>query len=259
MDGYTQWRASNLINLTKSLENDWTPVYSPTNDKIVFSTYFPENDNYDIFIMNDDGQEKENLTNTSSYEKYPQFSSDGTFIIYQGWQKGKMEIFFLNILDKNKINLTKNVDSNDIISHGKSISPDMQSIVFTSERSGNKDIFLMNINGSKIEQLTSNSSEDYEPIFSPDGESVVFTSERDGNKEIYIFDLKNNTLKNLTKNSSDDWNPRFFPDGRKIIFQSVRDGNWEIYVMNLNGGNQKNVTNNSSTDYSYIVIPLLNY
>ena len=58
-------------------------------------TYFPENDNYDIFIMNDDGTNKENLTNSLGYEKYPQFSPDGSFIIYQGWQKGKKEIFFI--------------------------------------------------------------------------------------------------------------------------------------------------------------------
>ena len=76
MDGYTQWRANGLKNITKSLENDWTPSFSPIEDKIIFSTYFPDDDNYDIFIMDYDGENKENLTNTSSYEKFPQFSPD---------------------------------------------------------------------------------------------------------------------------------------------------------------------------------------
>ena len=57
-------------------------------------------------------------------------------LVYQGWQKGKMEIFFLGLLDKNNINITRNTLSNDIISHGNSFSPDGQSIVFTSERDG---------------------------------------------------------------------------------------------------------------------------
>ena len=70
LDGYTQWRANNLTNLTNSTENDWTPAYSPVENKIIYSTYFPENDNYDIFIMNDDGSNKTNLTNSKSYENF---------------------------------------------------------------------------------------------------------------------------------------------------------------------------------------------
>ncbi len=258
LDGYTQWKGNNLINLTDSKENDWTPVFSPIENKIAFSTYFPENDNYDIFIMNDDGSNKQNLTNTSMYEKFPQFSPDGSYIIYQGWQKGKMEIFFLGLLDKNIINMTRNAKSDDIISHGNAFSPDGQTIVFTSERDGNRNIYKMKINGSDLEQMTISEFDDYEPVFSPDGESIVFTSERDGNKEIYLINLLTKNIKNLSNNTGDDWNPRFYPDNQKIVFQSTRDGNWEIYIMNLNGKNQKNLTNHPSTDYSYIVLPLNN-
>ena len=258
LDGYTQWRGNNLKNLTNSIEHDWTPVYSPVENKIVFSTYFPHNDNYDIFIMNDDGTNKENLTNTSSYEKFPQFSPDGSFIIYQGWEKGKMEIFFLGLLDRNNINLTRNIKYNDIISHGNAFSPNGEYIVFTSERDGNRNIYLMKANGSDLQQLTINESNDYEPIFSPNGEYIVFTSERDGNKEIYIIDPITKKSTNLTNDSGDDWNPRFYPDSQKIIFQSTRDGNWEIYMMNLDGNNQTNLTNHPSTDYSYVVLPLIN-
>ena len=258
LDGYTQWSGSNLKNISNSIENDWTPVFSPIEDKIVFSTYFPENDNYDIMIMDSDGANKENLTNSNSYEKYPQFSPDGTSIIYQGWQGGKMEIFFTNILDKNKINLTKNISSNDIISHGNSFSRDGQSFVFTSERDGHRNIYMMDINGKNLEQLTNHMSDDYEPTFSKDGRYIAFTSERDGNKEIYIIDLASRELKNLTQNSGDDWNPRFYPDSQKIVFQSTRDENWEIYAMNLKGQNQTNLTNHPATDYSFIVLPLSN-
>ncbi len=258
LDGYQQWRGKDLKNITNSSENDWTPSFSPIENKIVFSTYFPENDNYDIFIMNDDGSDKVNLTNSKSYEKFPQFSPDGSFIIYQGWQKGKMEIFFLGLLDKNKINISRNPNFNDIISHGNAFSPDGERIVFTSERDGNRNIYLTNVNSTKLELLTSNESDDYEPAFSPDGKSVVFTSERDGNKEIYLIDVEQRKLSNLTNNPGDDWNPRFYPDGQKIIFQSTRDGNWEIYMMNLNGSGQANLTNHPSTDYSYIVLPLQN-
>ena len=258
MDGYSQWRVGNLVNISKTIENEWTPVFSPVDKLIAFSTYFPGDDNYDIFLMDYDGDRKQNITKTSGYEKFPQFSHDGTFLIYQGWIRGKMEIFFTNIIDKNMINITKSYNSNDIISHGNALSPGDNTIVFTSDREGNRNIYLMNINGSNLNQLTSHEANDYEPVYSPDGKSIVFTSERDGNREIYSIEIESRRLTNLTKNSKNDWNPRFYPDGNKIIFQSERDNNWEIYRMDLNGANQTNLTNHPSTDYSFVVIPLIN-
>ena len=141
MDGYSQWRGNNLKNITNTVENEWTPVFSPSEDKIAFSTYFPEFDNYDIFLMDSNGGNKINLTNTNSYEKFPQFSPDGSFIIYQGWNKGKMDIFFASLLDQNNVNITRNTNSHDIISHGNSFHR-MENIVFTSERDGDKNIYI---------------------------------------------------------------------------------------------------------------------
>ena len=258
MDGYTQWEGRNLTNITMTSENDWTPTFSPISEKIIFTSYFPSNDNYDVFIMNSDGSNKKNLTNTPYYEKYPKFSPDGSFIIYQAWQKGKMEIFFSNLLDANNINITRNVKYNDILSHGNSMTPDGQKIVFTSDRDGPRNIYIMNSDGSNQQKLTDNLFNDYEPIFAADGLSIIFTSERDGNKEIYIMSEKGNNITNLSNNLADDWNPRYYSENNKIIFQSTRDGptNWEIYMMNLNGSKQTNLTNHPRTDYSYVVLPL---
>ena len=260
MDGYTQWEGRNLTNITQTAGHDWTPKFSPTNEKIVFTTYFPATDNYDVFIMNADGSDKQNLTNSPYYEKHPQFSPDGSFIIFQAWQKGKMEIFFSNLLDGNIINLTRNTAFHDIIPQGNAFSPDEQEIVFTSERDGNRNIYIMNIDGTNQIQLTDHSAADYEPVYSPDGLSIIFTSERDGNKEIYIMNNNGLNLKNLSNNPADDWNPRYYPDNHKIVFQSLRDGptNWEIYMMTLEGKRQTNLTNHPRTDYSFVILPLKN-
>ena len=102
-------------------------------------------------------------------------------------KKEKWKYSFPSILDENNINLTRIIlQSHDIMSHGNAISPDGQKIVFTSERDGNRNIYLMNTDGTDQTQLTLHAAHDYEPIFSPDGMAIVFTSERDGNREIYI-------------------------------------------------------------------------
>ena len=258
MDGYTQWEGVNLTNISKTSGHDWTPQFSPSNDKIVYTTYFPDSDNYDVFIMNIDGSGKKNITNSPGYEKNPQFSPEGSFILYQSWEKGKMEIFFSNLLDENNINLTRNTSSYDIISAGNAISPDGQKVVFTSDRDKNKNIYIMNTDGTGQKQLTSHPSNDYEPVFSPDGLSIVFTSERDGNKQVYIMNQEGKNMANLSKNSADDWAPKYYSDNRKIVFQSHRDGNWEIYMMKLDGTGQTNLTNHPRTDYSFTVLPLKN-
>ena len=48
--------------------------------------------------------------------------------------------------------------------------------------------YIKKIYDPKVEQITFDKADDYEPIYSPDGQSIVFTSERDGNKEIYLFE-----------------------------------------------------------------------
>tara|TARA_Y100001970_G_scaffold281852_1_gene393472 strand:- start:6334 stop:7374 length:1041 start_codon:yes stop_codon:yes gene_type:complete len=259
MDGYTQWEGRNLKNLTKTSGHEWSPRFSPSGEKLVFSFYEPNEDNYDIYIINSNGDNKKNLTARPGYEILPQFSPDGSFIIFQSWQFGVKEIFFINLLEEIEINLTGEPESNDILTDGNAFSPDGKNIVFTSDRDGNKNIYMMNVNGSNQKQLTTHPSDDYEPVFSPDGRTIVFTSERDGNREIYIMNDNGTDIKNLSNNLADDWNPKYYLDNNKIVFQSLRDGNWEIYIMKLDGTGQINLTNHPGSDYSFVVLPLKSY
>ena len=254
LDGYTQWEGRNLKNLTKTNGNEWSPRFSPNGEKLTYSYYESNEDNYDIYIVDKNGANKKNLTARPGYEILPQFSPDGSFIIFQSWQFGVKEISFINLLEGIEINLTAKPNSNDILTDGNSFSPDGEKIVFCSDRDGNQNIYLMNSNGSNQIQLTSHPGADYNPVFSPDGSSIVFTSERDGNREIYIMNNDGSDIKNISNNSAQDWNPKYFSND-KILFQSLRDGNWEIYIMKTDGSRQINLTNHPRTDYSFIVLP----
>ena len=93
-------------------------------------------------------------------------------------------------------------------------------IAFTSFRDGNREIYVMDADGSNLRNLTRNPALDYAPAWSPDGGQIAFTSDRDGNWEIYVMDAKGRNLRNLTKNASTDDAPSWSPNGEHIAFAS---------------------------------------
>jgi Tol biopolymer transport system component len=90
-------------------------------------------------------------------------------------------------------------------------SPDGILIAFTSERDGNREICVMNVDGSFVLNLTNNPANDYDPIWSKDGSRIAFVSGRDGNSEIYIINADGNGLMKLTDDPAIDYLPVWSP------------------------------------------------
>ncbi len=130
-------------------------------------------------------------------------------------------------------------------------SPDGSRIAFTSLRQGNRDIFVVNADGSNLRQLTSNplaffslwnNYSDMSADWSPDGKQIVFASARNNTKmsytafDIYVMDGNGSNVKkwwvsDWLDSDSIDYHPGWSPDGKRIVFCS--DGNGSdrnIYV-----------------------------
>ena len=120
-------------------------------------------------------------------------------------------------------------------------------IAFTSDRDGNREIYVMNPDGTGQTRLTSNPAEDAFPAWSPDGSKIAFASDRDGNEEVYVMNADGSEPRRLTYNPTFDGWPAWSPDGSKIAFTSYRDSP-EIYVMGADGSNQTRLTRNSAWD-----------
>src|SRR5207302_497004 len=121
-------------------------------------------------------------------------------------------------------------------------------IAFETDRDGNKEIYVMNADGTGQVNISNNPALDANPYWSPDGTKITFDSNRDGNFEIYVMNADGSNQTRLTFNTATDSASSWSPDGTKIAFQSFRDGNFEIYVMNADGTNQTRLTNNSAKD-----------
>jgi Tol biopolymer transport system component len=121
-------------------------------------------------------------------------------------------------------------------------------IAFVSNRTGNTDVFTMNVNGTGATNLTQRSGTDNQPAWSPDCSKIAFSSARGGNTDIYTMNADGSGVQRLTTAGAADTEPTWSPDGTKIAFVSARTGNTEIFTMTSSGGTQSNVSNNASAD-----------
>jgi len=109
-------------------------------------------------------------------------------------------------------------------------------------RSSNRDVFVINVDGTGLTNLTHNSTyQDLRPAWSPDGKKIAFQTNRDGNDEIYVMNADGSNPTRLTSNENSDQAPDWSPDGR-IVFQSDRDRNFEIWAMNADGSGLTQLT-----------------
>ena len=118
-----------------------------------------------------------------------------------------------------------------------SISPDGQTIYFSSRRTGNFEIYSININGKEFKRLTRGIGSLYAPELSPNGDWIVFTNEGNG---LWVMKPDGSNPHAIT--TSDDIDPTWSPDGSMIAFASSRAGARQLFVMNADGTNVRQVT-----------------
>ena len=115
-------------------------------------------------------------------------------------------------------------------------SPDGQLIAFSSDRSGNSDIWIQSLEGGEPVQLTDDPGADMHPDWSPDGEWIVYRSEREGGG-LFLISATGGEPRKL---SSFGYHPQWSPDGSRIFFSSRL---WEFgppveykhYVVGVDG------------------------
>jgi Tol biopolymer transport system component len=125
------------------------------------------------------------------------------------------------------------------------LSPDNRRIVFGSERSGGREIWISSADGSEARQLTNlGNAINEQPSWSPDGKRIAFDSRRSGgNGRIYIVQADQPAINPVTNGYTDDSTPRWSHDGKWLYFSSNRNGRsaiWKASTSNL--GDQHQVT-----------------
>lgn len=107
-------------------------------------------------------------------------------------------------------------------------------LAFVSERDGNPEIYVINVDGTGLLRLTDDAGLDVDPAWSPDGKRIAFASDRAGSSDIYVMDADGSNLVRRTQTGSSS-SPAWSPDGKQIAFSSLRGGQFGLYVMGVDG------------------------
>ena len=100
-----------------------------------------------------------------------------------------------------------------ILNEGANIvwSPDSQHIAFNSAISGNLEVYIIDLTGANLTNLTNNPALDASPAWSPDGTQIAFHSNRESNEEIYTMNADGSNVRRLTNNPAEDIIPVWRP------------------------------------------------
>lgn len=130
-------------------------------------------------------------------------------------------------------------------------------IAFSSNRTGNMQVWVMNVDGSMQHSLTNMAEGACKPSWSPDGKKLAFispcTSRKDAYEgaKIYILDVDAGTEPAqlpLPPSPASDYDPAWSPDGNRLAFTSTRSGNGDIYVYNFSENTLQQLTDSQYTE-----------
>ncbi len=110
-------------------------------------------------------------------------------------------------------------------------SPEGDWLAFTSNRSGNLDLWEIGVKTGTIRRLTDDTADDWDPGFSPDGRKIIWSSNRSGHFEIWMAEADGSSAHQLTNDGFDAENPTMTRDGRWVVYNSGHPrthGVWKI-------------------------------
>jgi TolB protein len=131
-------------------------------------------------------------------------------------------------------------------------------VYFASNRTGHKEIWVMDPDGKNQRQITRFNSTSIQPTASPDGSKIAFTSYARINPAIFIFSVDPvRDLRFYNQRASVNETPEFSPDGKQMVYASSapNDRCCRIYIANLDGSGLRPITTSSFIDVEPKVNP----
>ena len=246
---HKQYTSLIFLIVTVVIWSSCEPPFEPNDDdepQIVFVS--GRNMNFDVYTMNYDGSSQTRITRNSRNDYYPQFSSDGSKIFFVSMSiDDPVGLYVIGLDDDNEHHITR-LQSVSSTSYVSFFSTHDSIVVFSQDREGNYEIYLINEDGTSLINLTNNQGHNRYPQFSHDGSMITYVS-----STICIMNNNGSKISNLPDSLSyyNNWPIQFSPNDSKILFEArSTSGDSEIYISNIDASYVRNLTNNENHDSS---------
>ena len=245
------------------LPGDTTILYASTHEhdaacphkpprEIDGNYVWPVYDSYDIYVADLNGNILSQLTDEPGYDAEATVSPKGDKIVFTSLRTGDLELFTMNIDGSDVRQVTDQLGYDG----GAFFSPDGTKLVFRASRPKTEaevkkykdlldqglvmptemEIFVCDVDGSNLRQVTDLGKANWSPFFHPSGEKIIFSSnhaaERGFKFNLFMIDADGNNLRQISYDNVFDAFPVFSNDGKYLVFSSNRN-NGGTYDTNL--------------------------
>jgi Tol biopolymer transport system component len=231
-----------LRQLTSDIRNDQGYAWSPDGRWIAFRS--DRGGQWDLWIVAASGGAAMRVTDDLAVEGVPEWSADATTLYYNRFDtQADLRVMAADgaAAPRTLVSWTGYQIGNAVI------SPDGQTVLFQSNRSGNPDIWSVPFAGGEPAPYAVSPLVDGAPQFSPDGSVVAFQSDRAGSLDLWVMPAAGGEARRLTEWPSTEENPVFSPSGAQIAFVSNHDGaQLDVWVVPVAGGEPRRLTTGAS-------------
>ena len=198
----------------------------------------------ELYVSDYDGFNVRRVTVNQNISILPSWAPEAKGLIYTSYRSGTPQIFLSWIFEGRVVpNVTR--EGSEVQAMAPVVSPDGRRIAYSSNRAGNFDIWVANIDGSGARNLTTTPSNDTAPCWSPSGLEIGFTSARSGSPQLWVMDQEGLNVRRLSSvgnyNDACAWNPsREFAE---IAYSSrLENREFEIAVIDLSTNQVRQLT-----------------
>ena len=272
-------------------------TFSSDRDRERAKSAVANRDVQEIYIADYDGANPRRVTTTTTLNITPVWSPDNQAIAYTSYRpSGPSGLGTFQDIIVSHINTGLREDpakgNPQKQNYLPIYSPDGSKIAFTSNRDGNPEIYVMNVDGTNVRRMTNNPAIDVTPTWSPTGNQLAWVSDRTGTPHIYImnadgtgqrlliseyvdrptwssgqfneiayaartgpgYDIKlysfaKGESTKLTDGIGSNESPAFSPNGRHIAFTSTRSGKSQVFTIDRDGNNLRQITREGNNKF----------
>ncbi|MBX3597528.1 MAG: Tol-Pal system protein TolB [Rhizobiaceae bacterium] len=236
---------ANVRYLSKGTTIALTPRFSPTRQEITYMSY--ESGQPQVYLLQIETGQRELVGNFPGMTFAPRFSPDGQKVIMSLLRDdGNSNIFAMDLRSRNTTRLT----NTNAIDTSPSYSPDGSKVVFTSDRGGQPQIYVMGADGSGQTRISFGGGSYSTPVWSPRGDLIAFTKQVGGEFQIGVMKTDGSGERILSSGFAQE-GPTWAPNGRVLMFfaESAGSGGPKLRSIDLTGRNDQPIpTPNYASD-----------